>query len=213
MTGQVLPEKVRKGDPKRDRGNRTGFSTGANSAAAAAAATLGLVHGRVPDFIDCVLPNTQRVRFTITDGWTDGLRARAVSIKDAGDDPDATNGAHLTAEVERLPGAARTAGLWIGRLKRSFNAIKQEVEREIGADEIRRQLHNEHILSLEQEARKILSPVQEPAKPVEPVAEHSIAPALDAPPAEPIHTAPTEPAPAPVTPPAPHDPTLPPRAP
>ena len=55
---------------------------------------------------------------------------------------------------ERLPGAARTAGLWIGRLKRSFNAIKQEVEREIGADEIRRQLHNEHILSMEEEARR-----------------------------------------------------------
>ncbi|MBP7394380.1 MAG: cobalt-precorrin-5B (C(1))-methyltransferase [Zoogloea sp.] len=106
MTGQVLPEKVRKGDPKRDRGKRTGFSTGANAAAAAAAATLGLVHGRVPDCVDCVLPNTQRVRFTITDGWSDGQRARAVSIKDAGDDPDATNGAHLTVDVERLPGAA-----------------------------------------------------------------------------------------------------------
>ena len=106
MTGHVLPEKVRKGDPKRDRGNRTGFSTGVNSAAAAAAATLGLVHGRVPEFVDCVLPNTQRVRFAITDGWTDGQRARAVSIKDAGDDPDATNGARLTVEVERLPGAA-----------------------------------------------------------------------------------------------------------
>ncbi|WP_414211834.1 hypothetical protein, partial [Klebsiella variicola] len=59
-------------------------------------------------------------------------------------------------EFRSSAGAARTAGLWIGRLKRSFNAIKQEVEREIGADEIRRQLHNEHILSLEQEARKIL---------------------------------------------------------
>ena len=106
MSAHALPEKVRKGDPKRDRGSRTGFSTGANSAAAAAAATLGLIHGRVPDFIDCVLPNTQRVRFAITGGWTDGRRARAVSIKDAGDDPDATNGAHLTAEVERLPGAA-----------------------------------------------------------------------------------------------------------
>lgn len=106
MSAHALPEKVRKGDPKRDRGNRTGFSTGANSAAAAAAATLGLIHGQVPDFIDCVLPNTQRVRFAITGGWTDGRRARAVSIKDAGDDPDATNGAHLTAEVERLPGAA-----------------------------------------------------------------------------------------------------------
>ena len=118
----------------------------------------------------------------------------------------------LVLGPERLPGAARTAGLWIGRLKRSFNAIKQEVEREIGADEIRRQLHNEHILSLEQEARKILSPVQEPAKPVTPVAEHSIAPApvADAAPAAP---APPTPAPTPIASPAPHDPTLPPRAP
>lgn len=64
----------------------------------------------------------------------------------------------LVLGPERLPGAARTAGLWIGRLKRSFNSIKNEIEREIGADEIRRQLHNEHILSLEQEARKILNP-------------------------------------------------------
>lgn len=119
----------------------------------------------------------------------------------------------LVLGPERLPGAARTAGLWIGRLKRSFNAIKQEVEREIGADEIRRQLHNEHILSLEQEARKILSPVQEPARPVEPVAEHSIAPAVEPAPAAPIPTVPTEPAPTPVASPAPHDPTLPPRAP
>jgi len=126
----------------------------------------------------------------------------------------------LVLGPERLPGAARTAGLWIGRLKRSFNAIKQEVEREIGADEIRRQLHNEHILSLEQEARKILSPVQETPKPVEPVAEHSIAP--PAPGAAPVHAAepapaapvtPTEPAPTPAVSPAPHDPTLPPRAP
>lgn len=117
----------------------------------------------------------------------------------------------LVLGPERLPGAARTAGLWIGRLKRSFNAIKQEVEREIGADEIRRQLHNEHILSLEQEARKILSPVQEPAKPAEPVAENSIAPVVETAPVAPI--APTEPAPTPIASPAPHDPTLPPRAP
>ena len=118
----------------------------------------------------------------------------------------------LVLGPERLPGAARTAGLWIGRLTRSFNALQPAVEREIGADEIRRQLHNEHILSLEQEARKILSPVQEPAKPVTPVAEHSIAPApvADATPAAP---APPTPAPTPVASPAPHDPTLPPRAP
>ena len=75
----------------------------------------------------------------------------------------------LVLGPERLPGAARTAGLWIGRLKRSFNAIKTEVEREIGADEIRRQLHNEHILALEEEARKILNPQQAKPKPADDV--------------------------------------------
>ncbi|MFJ3370681.1 Sec-independent protein translocase protein TatB [Pseudomonas sp. NPDC086251] len=130
----------------------------------------------------------------------------------------------LVLGPERLPGAARTAGLWVGRLKRSFNAIKQEVEREIGADEIRRQLHNEHILSLEQEARKIFTPTQQEPTPVEHVAEQTIhapataapapvaatvepAPVVAAPPVEPV-----TPAAAPVAP-APHDPTLPPRAP
>ncbi|OLF56648.1 Sec-independent protein translocase protein TatB [Pseudomonas chlororaphis] len=124
----------------------------------------------------------------------------------------------LVLGPERLPGAARTAGLWVGRLKRSFNAIKQEVEREIGADEIRRQLHNEHILSLEQEARKILNPTQQQPTPVEPVAEQSIQAPVAAPEtASPVAAAPAPAEPvAPVTPavtPAPHDPTLPPRAP
>ncbi|MND41803.1 Sec-independent protein translocase protein TatB [compost metagenome] len=52
----------------------------------------------------------------------------------------------LVLGPERLPGAARTAGLWIGRLKRSFSAIRTEVERELGADDIRRQLHDEHLV-------------------------------------------------------------------
>ena len=130
----------------------------------------------------------------------------------------------LVLGPERLPGAARTAGLWVGRLKRSFNAIKQEVEREIGADEIRRQLHNEHILSLEQEARKIFNPNQQEPKPVEPVGEQTIHSAAAPTPAPVV----TPPGPAPVTTdtsvehvapsaapttPAPQDPTLPPRAP
>ena len=127
----------------------------------------------------------------------------------------------LVLGPERLPGAARTAGLWVGRLKRSFNAIKQEVEREIGADEIRRQLHNEHILSLEQEARKIFTPTQQeptPVPPVEPVAPQTIhAPNVDAAPGRApvvitVESAPTAPSIAPVTP-APHDTPLPPRAP
>ncbi|MFW9269485.1 Sec-independent protein translocase subunit TatB [Pseudomonas sp. D2-30] len=120
----------------------------------------------------------------------------------------------LVLGPERLPGAARTAGLWIGRLKRSFNAIKQEVEREIGADDIRRQLHNEHILSLEQEARKIFTPTQQEPTPVQPVAEPTTAPQAPAVEASPAVAEPVKPVdPAPATTPTPNDPTLPPRAP
>jgi sec-independent protein translocase protein TatB len=64
---------------------------------------------------------------------------------------------------DRLPGAVRTAGLWIGRIKRSFSAIKAEVEREIGADEIRRQLHNEQILELERDMQSIKSDLLSPS--------------------------------------------------
>lgn len=47
---------------------------------------------------------------------------------------------------EKLPGAIKTASLWIGRFRRSFYKVKNEIERELNADEIRRQLHNESVL-------------------------------------------------------------------
>ena len=54
---------------------------------------------------------------------------------------------------EQLPGAVRTAGLWIGRLKRSLRDTRNEIERQIGADDIRRQLHNEEVLQNIEDAR------------------------------------------------------------
>tara|TARA_R110001583_G_scaffold2256_7_gene16641 strand:+ start:1674 stop:2087 length:414 start_codon:yes stop_codon:yes gene_type:complete len=53
----------------------------------------------------------------------------------------------LVIGPERLPGTVRTVALWVGRLRRSFSDIRSEIEREVGADEIRRQLHNESILA------------------------------------------------------------------
>lgn len=99
-------EKTRKGSPIRSRGGRTGFTTGACSAAAAKAATLGLVTGSVPEQVECLLPNGQVVTFAVIDGRCDADNAHAAVIKDAGDDPDATHGAHLTVDVRRQPGAA-----------------------------------------------------------------------------------------------------------
>jgi|SRR5699024_2090368 sec-independent protein translocase protein TatB len=60
----------------------------------------------------------------------------------------------LVLGPDRLPGAARVAGLWLGRIKRGFNSIKEDVERELGADEIRRELHNEGILEKERKMLK-----------------------------------------------------------
>ncbi len=65
----------------------------------------------------------------------------------------------LVLGPERLPEALRTLGLWFGRMRRSFSAVKIEIEREIGMDEVRRQLHNEAILeemrALESDVGKI----------------------------------------------------------
>lgn len=47
---------------------------------------------------------------------------------------------------EKLPETIRTLSLWLGRLKRSLATIKSEIEAEIGADDIRRQLRDESVL-------------------------------------------------------------------
>lgn len=54
---------------------------------------------------------------------------------------------------EQLPGTVRTVALWLGRLKRSLAETRSEIERQIGADDIRRQLHNEEILRNIEETR------------------------------------------------------------
>jgi len=89
---------------EKTKGIRKGYTTGACSAAAARAAALGLISGQVPDAIDSQLPNGQVVRFAVTDGKCEIGHARAVVVKDAGDDPDVTDKAHLTADVRLLPG-------------------------------------------------------------------------------------------------------------
>jgi sec-independent protein translocase protein TatB len=47
---------------------------------------------------------------------------------------------------EKLPETVRTIALWIGRFKRSLSNLRMELENEIGADEIRQQLHNEGVM-------------------------------------------------------------------
>lgn len=93
---------------KPQKGTRTGFTTGACSAAAARACAVGLVHGLIPPHITSLLPNGDRVSFAVGDGVVEGeglqRRAHAWVEKFAGDDPDCTDKAHLTVDLRVLPG-------------------------------------------------------------------------------------------------------------
>jgi sec-independent protein translocase protein TatB len=43
---------------------------------------------------------------------------------------------------ERLPKAARFAGLWVRRARNQWDSVKQELERELQAEEIKRQMQD-----------------------------------------------------------------------
>ena len=47
---------------------------------------------------------------------------------------------------ERLPEAIRAISLCIGRLKQLWAKTRQNIENEVGMDDIRHQLHNEQVL-------------------------------------------------------------------
>jgi cobalt-precorrin-5B (C1)-methyltransferase len=94
---------------------RTGWTTGTCASAAAKAAVMGLLSGAPPDEVEVRLPRGQRVRFAVAD--VDAAQpGRAAVIKDAGDDPDVTDQAHLTVTATWLSGQpAGTVQLHAGR--------------------------------------------------------------------------------------------------
>ncbi|OPX54482.1 sec-independent protein translocase protein TatB [Oceanospirillum multiglobuliferum] len=46
----------------------------------------------------------------------------------------------LVLGPERLPKAARTAGMWVGRIKQSVGSIQQEINQQLHMEEMQRQL-------------------------------------------------------------------------
>ena len=52
----------------------------------------------------------------------------------------------LVVGPERLPEVLRTVGRVVGSARRSFDTLKAELEREVGADDLRRELHNARIM-------------------------------------------------------------------
>jgi cobalt-precorrin-5B (C1)-methyltransferase len=98
-------------------GLRYGWTTGACATAATTAAYTALLTGSFPDPVHITLPKGQQPAFALAreqlgDGW-----ASASIVKDAGDDPDVTHGALITATVRPGPrnsGVGFVAGPGVG---------------------------------------------------------------------------------------------------
>ena len=107
---------------------RTGWTTGTCAAAAAKAAAAALATGTRQETVEVALPDGQRVSFPVdtcsitktstktSTRTSTGTRAEAVVVKDAGDDPDVTHGARLTATVRwrDIPGIDLQGGVGVG---------------------------------------------------------------------------------------------------
>jgi cobalt-precorrin-5B (C1)-methyltransferase len=101
---------------------RRGWTTGACATAAARAAYHALLTGAFPDPIAIRLPRGQQPRFSLALKELAGDRATAGVIKDAGDDPDVTHGALITATVRHAPagsGVLFRAGEGVGTVTRA----------------------------------------------------------------------------------------------
>jgi cobalt-precorrin-5B (C1)-methyltransferase len=95
-------------------GLRTGWTTGTCASAAAKAAAIALVEGTAPATVAVSLPGGQRVSFPVEAAGP----ASCVVVKDAGDDPDCTDGARMTATVEVGKVTDLLAGTGVGTITR-----------------------------------------------------------------------------------------------
>ncbi|MFZ5450191.1 MAG: cobalt-precorrin-5B (C(1))-methyltransferase [Thermodesulfobacteriota bacterium] len=100
---QQLPEDEELQKPPRPRKElRQGFSTGTAAAAAAQGALYELLGRSCPERVEVPLPGGVKFTVPLHRHGRNGDRGEAVVIKDAGDDPDVTNGAEIGARVWRL---------------------------------------------------------------------------------------------------------------
>ncbi|HTX55320.1 MAG TPA: cobalt-precorrin-5B (C(1))-methyltransferase CbiD [Candidatus Baltobacteraceae bacterium] len=83
---------------------RGGYTTGACAAAAAKAAALVLSGGVPPPVVEITLQDGSRVSFSVAFCRRQGDAVEAAVQKDAGDDPDVTDGSQIVARLEFVPG-------------------------------------------------------------------------------------------------------------
>lgn len=85
----------------------------------------------------------------------------------------------LVLGPERLPKAARTAGLWLGKIKRSVTGMQREISAQLEAEELRQKL-NEQQKKLDDSVRQVQRDVESIAEPDRPAEAPDKAPAPSA---------------------------------
>lgn len=99
---------------------RTGITTGSCATAAAKAAAIALLGGEDVGAVDLITPNGTSIRLEIADTRRGENIVSCSVVKDAGDDPDATNGMTLTASVSRGgEGMEIDGGSGVGRVTKA----------------------------------------------------------------------------------------------
>ena len=88
----------------------SGLTTGTCATAAAVAAVRKLLYGEMPEEVPVILPNGETINVAV--GYGDGY---AYCIKEAGDDPDVTNGIEVRATAEPADAFEIMGGEGVGR--------------------------------------------------------------------------------------------------
>ena len=80
---------------------RSGYTTGSCATAAAKAAAIGLFTGNIPDEVEIDTPAGIKLKLSVYHKQLSADEAACAVQKDAGDDPDVTNGCYVHAKVKR----------------------------------------------------------------------------------------------------------------
>lgn len=106
--------------PKNEQGLQFGYTTGSCAAAAAAAAAQMLLFGEEVSTADIMTPKGIGLQLDIEHIARKENRVRCGVKKDAGDDPDITDGIYIYAIAERIdePGVQIEGGIGVGRVTR-----------------------------------------------------------------------------------------------
>ncbi len=112
---------------------RSGYTTGACAAAASKAAALHIMSGIAQGTVEIPFPDGSRVKFSIESSKildSEQKQAMASVIKDAGDDPDVTNGARINSTVSvaasddhRAEPLVISGGIGVGRVTKRGLAV------------------------------------------------------------------------------------------